>query len=947
MCHRIIRSFGLSILYFHLLSWRQDNESVETVEDSLSDKEKDDAEMDNMSQGPSTGENVVQKISQASKEGDSGSAVVKYTNNIDKSKANGNSQLEPEVGMVFHSEDQAYLFYNRYAHRKGFSVRKGHLGRRKDGTVRNRVFLCSNEGSRQEHSTHMTKKPREAVRTNCMARIEYKVSRDNVWVVSKIIYEHNHPLLRPHKAHLLRSHRKLLLAQRDGMPNVAEMGNDADNPAQALEFLVEEARDAETVGFLLKDQSSYLHTNRMRELEKGDAQVLLEFLKAKQLEDPSFFYAIQLDDREQVTNFFWADARSILDFSYFGDVVLFDTTYRTNKVEIPFAPFIGINHHKQIVVFGAALLLDETTESFVWLFKTFMVAMSGRQPKTIFTDHFPALSRAISLTLPETCHRLCLWHILQNSAIHISHAYSSEPDFQKGFKNCIYEGGSEEDFHTRWVDLVNKYGLEGNAWLEDLYAIREKWALVYHKNSFCASMTTVKWSESMKNHFKKHFNRKLPLSKFLEQYQKSLVRFHEKELYEDYKSRQTKPVLLVDMPMLNEAAESYTRLVYNEFEDEIKSQLSCLCEQVGFDGTVDVYKVSLPEKHSYGIVEYNSSNFMVTCSCKKFETAGILCMHALKILLLRSILSLPTRYILKRWTKYANVEAMSDRHRSIADTDGQEPLTLQYTRVCHKAITIGVKSAVSEDALQIFENELDKLMSEVENVLRIAPLSRQTDEEDVTVVDDMQRNALEGSKKRRGCKGRPKGGLEQKRNKKIQPTSSSVDIITQNQQSQNKTKTIGQADVLGQTMVNESSNVPSYPPDGTTSCCTPIQMQPSGCTSFTQEVVMPAQESFTPSQGIFDHTMATQAVRNPSIAWCTRRGSVGVPMPIMQGQSNNFVSWMVQPRSVPNVSLSPHHLDEPMHSALPGQHQPSSRKLNFDINKGFDLDRDRVDMGLT
>nr|XP_019706634.1 protein FAR1-RELATED SEQUENCE 5 isoform X2 [Elaeis guineensis] len=886
-----------------------------------------------MSKGPPSGENVVPKVSQASKEGDAGSfaLVVKDINNVDKSKAYGNLRLEPEVGMVFHSEDQAYLFYNKYAHRKGFSVRKGHLGRRKDGTIRNRVFLCSNEGSRQKHCAYMTKKPREAVRTNCMARIEYKVSRDNAWVVSKMIYEHNHPLVRPHKAHLLRSHRRSLLAQRDGMQNAVEMGNVAEKPARALEFPVEESRDAETVGFLLKDQSSYLHTNRMRELDKGDAQVLLEFLKAKQLEDPSFFYAIQLDDREQVTNFFWADARSILDYSYFGDVVLFDTTYQTNKSEIPFAPFIGINHHKQIVVFGAALLLDETTESFVWLFKTFMVAMSGRQPKTIFTDHCPALLRAISFTLPEACHRLCLWHILQNSAIHISHVHSGEPTFQKDFRNCIYEGGSEEDFHTRWLDLVNKYDPAGNAWLEDLYAVREKWALVYHKNSFCASMSTMKWSESMKNHFKKHFNRKLPLSKFLEQHQRSLIRFREKELYEDYKSRQTKPVLLVDMPMLNEAAESYTRVVYNEFEDEIKSQLSYLCEQVDFDGTVEVYKVSFPENHGYGFVEYNSCNFMVTCSCRKFETTGILCMHALKVLLFRNILSLPSRYILKRWTKYANVEVLSYRQRSVADSDGQETLTLQYTRVCQKAITIAVKSAFSEDALQIFENELHKLMLEVENVLHIAPLTRQTDDEDVTVIDDMQQNALEGSKKTRGRKRRLKGELEQKRKKITQPTSSSVDMDIQNQPSQNKGKTRQAGDVLGPAMVSESSNVPSCPRDGATSYCNPMALQPSGCTSFTQEVVMPAQESFTSSQGIFDHTMPSQGVTNPNIAWCTARGSVG-PMPIMQGQPNNFVSWMVQPRGVPNVSMSQH---QPVHSAVPNQHQPLPRKLNLDINKGF------------
>jgi FAR1 DNA-binding domain/MULE transposase domain len=276
------------------------------------------------------------------------------------------SKLEPEVGMVFCSEHQAYQFYNKYAHSKGFSVRKGHLGRRKDGTIWNRYFLCSNQGARQKHCTHVTRKPRDAVRTNCMARIEFKVTPDNTWVVSKVIYEHNHPLVRPHKAHLLRSHRR---AQ------------------DTLEVLLEEAQDFENIVFALKDQTGSLHTNRMRELEKGNVQFLLDFLNAKKLEDPCFFYSVQLDDREQPANFFWADSRSILDYSYFGDVLLFDTAYRCDdKNELSIAVFLGINHHKQVVVFGTALLLDETTESFVWLFKTFLEAMSGKQPKTIFTD---------------------------------------------------------------------------------------------------------------------------------------------------------------------------------------------------------------------------------------------------------------------------------------------------------------------------------------------------------------------------------------------------------------------------------------------------------------------------------------------------------------------------------------------------------------------------------
>ena len=44
-------------------------------------------------------------------------------------------------------------------------------------------------------------------------------------------------------------------------------------------------------------------------------------------------------------NFFWVDARSRLAYEQFGDVITFDTTYKTNKYSMPFAPFTGLNNH--------------------------------------------------------------------------------------------------------------------------------------------------------------------------------------------------------------------------------------------------------------------------------------------------------------------------------------------------------------------------------------------------------------------------------------------------------------------------------------------------------------------------------------------------------------------------------------------------------------------------
>ena len=54
----------------------------------------------------------------------------------------------------------------------------------------------------------------------------------------------------------------------------------------------------------------------------------------------------------------------IVDYKLFGDVVSFDTMYRTNKEYRPLAMFVGFNHHRDSAIFEAALLYDETIDTF-------------------------------------------------------------------------------------------------------------------------------------------------------------------------------------------------------------------------------------------------------------------------------------------------------------------------------------------------------------------------------------------------------------------------------------------------------------------------------------------------------------------------------------------------------------------------------------------------------
>ena len=64
-------------------------------------------------------------------------------------------------------------------------------------------------------------------------------------------------------------------------------------------------------------------------------------------------------------NIFWVDVRSKAAYESFHDVIIFDITYLTNNYDMPFALFIGVNHHGESIIFGCGLLSGEDTGSFV------------------------------------------------------------------------------------------------------------------------------------------------------------------------------------------------------------------------------------------------------------------------------------------------------------------------------------------------------------------------------------------------------------------------------------------------------------------------------------------------------------------------------------------------------------------------------------------------------
>lgn len=166
---------------------------------------------------------------------------------------------------------------------------------------------------------------------------------------------------------------------------------------------------------------------------------MLSYFKDCQLKNSGFFYAFQMDVEGQLANCFWVDSRSRMAYKYFGDVVTFDPTYLTNRYKMPFVPFTGVNHHQQSILFGCALLWDETEDSFFWLLSTWLEAMDGVFPKTIITDQDMAITNAVVRVFPEVNHHYCMWHIQKKVPEHLNYIYHEHREFKNQFHKCIHQ----------------------------------------------------------------------------------------------------------------------------------------------------------------------------------------------------------------------------------------------------------------------------------------------------------------------------------------------------------------------------------------------------------------------------------------------------------------------------------------------------------------------------
>ncbi|XP_027169477.1 protein FAR1-RELATED SEQUENCE 9-like [Coffea eugenioides] len=228
--------------------------------------------------------------------------------------------------------------------------------------------------------------------------------------------------------------------------------------------------------------------------------------------------------------------------------------------------------------------------------------------------------------------------------------------------------------------MLKKYDLEDNDWLKHMFEIKEKWALVYGRETFCADMTTTQRSESMNSVLKRYVTYKNKFHEFFSHFERLVDDRRYKELKADFRAYTSTPVLPFDVDVLKQAASVYTLEVFKWFEVEWGKSHDCGIITYSEVGTVTEYKITP------------------------------------KVLNVRNIMKITSQYIIKRWTSKAKAGYIRDNNSCNInnDLDPKVLFTKRYRDLCRLYTQLVTKAVQAEETYRIAKEGLLKMLDLVD-----------------------------------------------------------------------------------------------------------------------------------------------------------------------------------------------------------------------------------------
>lgn len=629
------------------------------------------------------------------------------------------AMVSPYVGMVFKSDDDAFEYYGNFARKNGFSIRKERSRLSPQLGIYKRDFVCYRSGfaPAKKKPTGEHHRDRKSVRCGCDAKMYLSkevVDGVSQWFVVQFSNVHNHELLEDDQVRLLPAYRKIQEADQERILLLSKAGFPIHRIVKVLEL--EKGIQGGQLPFLERDVRNFVQ-NRKKVVQENDALLtekrendtleLLEACKVTKEADEDFVYDFTVDENDKVEHIAWSYGDSVHAYTMFGDAVYFDTTYQSITYGMLFGAWLGIDNHGRTIFFGCVLLQDETPRSFSWALQTFVRFMRGRCPQTIITDLDPGLRDAITSELPNTKHVISIWNILPKVSSWFSVSLGSRYAEFKSDLDALYRVESTEGFELQWNQMISIFGLSTDKHIVLLHSFRASWALCYMRGCFVARMATTDYSKSIEVFLKGVFSTQTCLRSFFEQVGISANFQNQARREMQYMHSKT------CIPIEEHARSILTPFAFNALQHELVLAMQyAVSEMPNGSCLVRHFKEIDGER----LVIWIPEDEQIHCSCKEFESSGLLCRHSLRVFIVKNYFQLPDKYYLNRWRRENSLD-FYDPHITRNSDD-------EWFQDYHcLAETLFTESSITKERSEYVQREVTTHLTRILNEVRNMPES--------------------------------------------------------------------------------------------------------------------------------------------------------------------------------------------------------------------------------
>ncbi|KAF7139940.1 hypothetical protein RHSIM_Rhsim06G0176200 [Rhododendron simsii] len=618
----------------------------------------------------------------------------------------------PYVGQIFKSDDEAFEYYSNFARKNGFSIRKARSTESQNLGVYRRDFVCYRSGFNQPRKKVNVEHPRDrkSVRCGCDAKLYLtKEIIDGVtqWYISQFSNVHNHELLEDDQVRLLPAYRKIQEADQECILLLSKAGFPVNRIVKVLE--IERGVQPGQLPFIEKDVRNFIRTCKktvqendvlLTEKRENDLLELLEACKDKAERDEGFVFNFTTDEHGKVENIAWSYGDAVRVFAVFGDVVTFDTNYRSITYNLLLGVWFGIDNHGKAIFLGSVLLQDESAESFSWALQTFVQFMRGRRPQTIVTDIDSGLRDAIAIDLPNTKHVVSIWQILSKLSSWFSLPLGLQYEEFKSEFDTLCHMENIEDFEHRWNHLVARFGLGSDKHIALLFSYRASWPFSYTRGYFLARTLRHEYSKSVDTFLKSIVSAQACLQVMFEQVGSGANFGYEYRGELQYMPTKT------CLPIEEHARGILTPYAFNVLQHEIVLSMQYAATDMG-NGSFLVRHYKKMEGES--LVFWMPEDEQVHCSCKEFEHSGILCRHSVRVLVLKNYFQIPEKYFPPRWRRESCLLHVDDPITQFSNDE--------CSQVFHSlTATLFAESLISKERFCYVNRELSQILRNVQNM---------------------------------------------------------------------------------------------------------------------------------------------------------------------------------------------------------------------------------------